>query len=115
MADSISAPFTAAAIRLAVISTSGSSGIYEEITNPMHTAVRVGQANTDPKRRTNDMATTHSAPIDLYEESREGFTEEQHPTRDERSTEGRRPDANGDRDDRDIEHGTAKFEQVLGW
>ena len=60
------------------------------------------------------MATTHSAPIDLYEESREGFTEEQqHATRDERPTEQRRPDFNGERDDPAIERGTAKFDQVL--
>ena len=61
------------------------------------------------------MATTHSAPIDLYEESREGFTEEQHPTRDQRPTEQRRPDFNGDRDDPAIEKSTAKFREVLGW
>ena len=52
------------------------------------------------------MATTHSAPIDLYEESREGFTEEQQQaTRGERQTEARRPEFNGDRDDPAIEKG----------
>jgi hypothetical protein len=58
------------------------------------------------------MATTHSAPIDLYEESREGFTEEQQQAR---HPEERRPDFNGERDDPAVEKGTAKFEQVLGW
>ena len=62
------------------------------------------------------MATTHSAPIDLYEESREGFTEEQQQAaRDERPNEGRRPDFNGDRDEPAIDKSTAKFEEVLGW
>jgi len=60
------------------------------------------------------MATTHSAPIDLYEESREGFAEEQHPT-DKPHNEGRRPDFNGDRDEPAIEQSNLGLERVLGW
>jgi hypothetical protein len=62
------------------------------------------------------MATTHSAPIDLYEESREGFAEEQqHPRTDGPTNEQRRPDANGDRDDGAYEQSTRALERVLGW
>ncbi|HEV2061949.1 MAG TPA: hypothetical protein VGR12_03775 [Solirubrobacteraceae bacterium] len=61
------------------------------------------------------MATTHSAPIDLYEESREGFAEEQHPASDMPRNEGRRPDFNGDRDDRACEQSAAGLDRVLGW
>ena len=61
------------------------------------------------------MATTHSAPIDLYEESREGFAEDQdHVTR-RSATEERRPDGNGDRDQPAIDVGQGRLEQVLGW
>lgn len=60
------------------------------------------------------MATTHSAPIDLYEESREGFAEEQQPTR-PGATEQRRPDFNGDRDEPAIETSNDGLERVLGW
>ena len=61
------------------------------------------------------MATTHSAPIDLYEESREGFAEEQHHPTDSRTTEERRPDANGDRDDQACDQSNRALERVLGW
>ena len=61
------------------------------------------------------MATTHSAPIDLYEESREDFTEEQDHATGRGPTEERRPSANGDRDTPAIEDGQSRLEQVLGW
>ena len=61
------------------------------------------------------MATMHSAPIDLYEESREGFAEEQQPTTDKPRNEGRRPDFNGDRDDEACEVSTYGLQRVLGW
>ncbi|HEX8205876.1 MAG TPA: hypothetical protein VF587_07450 [Solirubrobacteraceae bacterium] len=63
------------------------------------------------------MATTHSAPIDLYEESREGFAEEQQDqAKDGRPTEERRrPDFNGDRDERAVAQSGAGLERVLGW
>ncbi len=61
------------------------------------------------------MATTHSAPIDLYEESREGFTEKQDHAAGRTATEERRPSANGDRDEPAIDSGTVRLEQVLGW
>ena len=62
------------------------------------------------------MATTHSAPIDLYEESREGFAEEHREDAVRRSaTEERRPAANGDRDQPAIDQGKGRLEQVLGW
>ena len=61
------------------------------------------------------MATTHSAPIDLYEESREGFAEDQDPRTSGPTNEGRRPDANGDRDDRACEQSNRALERVLGW
>jgi hypothetical protein len=61
------------------------------------------------------MATTHSAPIDLYEESREGFAEEQHPTTERLTNEARRPDFNGDRDDNATELSQYGLERVLGW
>ena len=60
------------------------------------------------------MATTHSAPIDLYEESREGFAEEQQQTRPS-TTEERRPDFNGDRDEPAIQTSNDGLERVLGW
>ncbi|HEX8086349.1 MAG TPA: hypothetical protein VF529_18810 [Solirubrobacteraceae bacterium] len=62
------------------------------------------------------MATTHSAPIDLYEESREGFAEEeQDTTTPPASNERRRPDFNGDRDDGATEQSHRALERVLGW
>ena len=61
------------------------------------------------------MATTHSAPIDLYEESREGFAEEQDQPTESRTTQERRPDANGDRDDRACDQSNRALERVLGW
>jgi hypothetical protein len=56
------------------------------------------------------MATAHSAPIDLYEESREGFAEEHEDT-----TEARRPDFNGDRDEQACAQSSAGLDRVLGW
>jgi hypothetical protein len=61
------------------------------------------------------MATTHSAPIDLYEESREGFAEGHDRTTDRGITESRRPDFNGDRDEPAIEASLGGLERVLGW
>jgi hypothetical protein len=61
------------------------------------------------------MATTHSAPIDLYEESHEGFAEDQHPVGERSATEERRPAANGDRDQPAIDDGQVRLQQVLGW
>ena len=61
------------------------------------------------------MATTHSAPIDLYEESREGFAEEPQKQAETPRAEGRRPDFNGDRDERAVEQSSAGLERVLGW
>ena len=61
------------------------------------------------------MATTHSAPIDLYEESHEGFAEEQDETTRRRATEERRPSDNGDRDDRATDESQLGLERVLGW
>ncbi len=61
------------------------------------------------------MATTHSAPIDLYEESREGFAEEHSPKHDDTTNEGRRPDFNGDRDESATELSQLGLERVLGW
>ena len=59
------------------------------------------------------MATTHSAPIDLYAESTEGFGEE------EQDQPGAKwpvhPDDNGDRDELAIDAGRWRLEQVLGW
>ena len=60
------------------------------------------------------MATTHSAPIDLYEESREGDSEEQDRTG-RTATEERRPSGNGERDQPAIDSGQGRLEQVLGW
>jgi hypothetical protein len=60
------------------------------------------------------MATTHSAPIDLYEESREGFAEEG-PTPAATATEDRRPAFNGERDDRACAQSNEGLERVLGW
>jgi hypothetical protein len=61
------------------------------------------------------MATVHTPPIDLYEESREGFAEEQDATARTTTNEGRRPDFNGDRDEQATEQSTAGLERVLGW
>ena len=61
------------------------------------------------------MATTHSAPIDLYEEPRAGFTEEQHESGTGETPEERRPRFNGDRDEPAIDAGTGRLDQVLGW
>ncbi len=61
------------------------------------------------------MATTHSAPIDLYEEAREVFTEETRIADDTVRTELRRPSANGERDDPAVEVSRAGLERVLGW
>ena len=58
------------------------------------------------------MATTHSAPIDLYEESREGFAEDPRPTV---SAVDRRPDDNGDQDERATDQSQYGLERVLGW
>jgi hypothetical protein len=60
------------------------------------------------------MATIHSAPIDLYEESREGFAEEQ-TTPAAAAAEQRRPDVNGERDEQACEQSHAGLERVLGW
>ena len=60
------------------------------------------------------MATTHSAPIDLYEESHEGL-EQERPETGRHETEGRRPDGNGDRDEPAIDAGQGRLDQVLGW
>ena len=60
------------------------------------------------------MATTHSAPIDLYEESREGFAEDQQNVT-VTAAEHRRPDVNGDRDEGACEQSRAGLERVLGW
>ena len=61
------------------------------------------------------MATSHSAPIDLYEESHTGPSEE-HPEADGRvATEARRPAENGDRDEPAISAGAGRLDQVLGW
>ena len=59
------------------------------------------------------MATTHSAPIDLYEESREGFAEDQQQPN--ATAEDRRPDFNGDRDEQASEQSRLGLERVLGW
>ncbi len=61
------------------------------------------------------MATTHSAPIDLYEESREGFAEDQDHAAQRGSTESRRPEFNGDRDERACEQSSFGLDRVLGW
>ena len=61
------------------------------------------------------MATTHSAPIDLYAESREGFGEDQDPKTDAPRNEERRPDFNGDRDEQATELSQYGLERVLGW
>ncbi len=61
------------------------------------------------------MATTHSAPIDLYAESREGFGEEQDPKTDAPRNEERRPDFNGDRDESAVEQSNRALQRVLGW
>src|SRR3712207_9575920 len=117
IADSISAPRTAAPRRRAVISTSGSSGIHEEVTNRVNTSGRVGQARPDPAsnaRKEGDMATVHTPPIDLYAESAEGFGEEQHDAHSANPPESR-PVFNGDRDDRATEQSHAGLERVLGW
>jgi hypothetical protein len=58
---------------------------------------------------------THSAPIDLYEESHEGSAEEQGRRTDRVATEERRPDANGERDEPAIEVSRAGLDRVLGW
>ena len=61
------------------------------------------------------MATMHTPPIDLYETDE---VEAQDPLRDDREMGfGLQafPDANGDRDEADIEHGEQKLAQVLGW
>ena len=60
------------------------------------------------------MATTHSAPIDLYEESREGFGED---TEHDRRTDPphARPAFNGDRDEPAIETSYEGLDRVLGW
>ena len=58
---------------------------------------------------------THSAPIDLYEESREGFAEEQQPRTGAPTNEVRRPDFNGDRDESACEQSNYGLERVLGW
>ena len=60
------------------------------------------------------MATTHSAPIDLYEESREGFAEQQENP-DASATEKRRPDFNGDQDERATYSSWDGLQRVLGW
>jgi len=61
------------------------------------------------------MATVHTPPIDLYAESTQGFGEEQHQPTDDLRTEWRRPDANGDRDDRATEESAYGLARVLGW
>ena len=61
------------------------------------------------------MATSHSAPIDLYEESREGFATEEGATTAQPTTEDQRPAFNGDRDEPAIAAGQGRLEQVLGW
>lgn len=61
------------------------------------------------------MATTHSAPIDLYEEAREVFTEETRIADDQIRTETRRPSANGERDESATEESYAGLARVLGW
>ena len=62
------------------------------------------------------MATTHSAPIDLYAESTEGFGEEQHHDGpQERTPWQARPAENGDRDEPAIDTSRAGLERVLGW
>lgn len=59
------------------------------------------------------MATVHTPPIDLYEESREGFAEErQQPSV---TAEDRRPDFNGDRDEQATQQSHHGLERVLGW
>ena len=61
------------------------------------------------------MATMHSAPIDLYEESREGFTEEQHEQTHGVEPPEARPAFNGDRDEPAIAGSQYGLERVLGW
>ncbi len=61
------------------------------------------------------MATMHSAPIDLYEESHEGFAEEHQDAARRSATEERRPAENGERDEPAIDKGQGRLEQVLGW
>ena len=61
------------------------------------------------------MATTHSAPIDLYAESHEGFGEEHHDTTPRQEPPQARPDENGDRDEPAIAAGQHRLAQVLGW
>ena len=61
------------------------------------------------------MATTHSASIDLYEESREGFAEDLQDRPAPGETEARRPADNGDRDEPAIAAGSRRWDQVLGW
>ena len=61
------------------------------------------------------MGTMFTPPIDLYDEE---TTEARDPLRDDREVGFAAhafPDANGDRDEHDIEHGTDKLHAVLGW
>ena len=59
------------------------------------------------------MATTHSAPIDLYAESREGFDEAPRGEQPAAQPWTARPGDNGDRDEPAIDAGRGRLEQVL--
>ena len=61
------------------------------------------------------MATTHSAPIDLYAESQEGFGEEQRETTERVDPPHARPAFNGDRDEPATDLCHQGLERVLGW
>ncbi len=58
---------------------------------------------------------THTPPIDLYEESAEGFGEERGDAQQAVSPPERRPEVNGDRDDPAIQTSHAGLDRVLGW
>jgi len=61
------------------------------------------------------MATTHSAPIDLYAESREGFGEEHDEDTQPPDPRWMRPASNGERDESAIEDCHSGLARVLGW
>ena len=61
------------------------------------------------------MATTHTPPIDLYAESREGFGQEHHDHPEGVDPPARRPDYNGDRDEHAIDDCHSGLARVLGW
>jgi hypothetical protein len=61
------------------------------------------------------MATTHTPPIDLYEESAEGFGEERGDAHATATPPQRRPPQNGHRDEPAIDTSHAGLDRVLGW